>query len=104
MEIDRRRFLTLGAGAAAAAALAACTSDDAKSSRPPAPDVDGALHPTWDNGDDWQGCRYEDPGHQWPQGKIQLNDGKADGFLFTQVREGQTTPVDLWPISYYGSH
>src|SRR4051794_34695347 len=156
MEIDRRRFLTLGAGAAAAAALAACTSDDAKSSRPPAsaadvahrpralgnpkdapfdhvvilmmenrsfdhllgwlpgadgeqaglefPDLDGTMHPTWDNGDDWQGCKYEDPGHQWPQGKIQLNDGKADGFLFTQVREGRTTPVDLWPISYYGSH
>src|SRR4249919_545621 len=28
MQIDRRRFLTLGAGTAAAAALAACTSDD----------------------------------------------------------------------------
>ena len=35
MEIDRRRFLTLGAGAAAAAALAACSSDGSEpSSRP----------------------------------------------------------------------
>jgi phospholipase C len=66
------------------------------------PDLDGTTHPTWDNGDDWQGCRWEDPGHQWPQGQKHLNGGKGDGFLFTQVREGETTPIDLWPISYYG--
>jgi phospholipase C len=150
MEIDRRRFLTLGAGAAAAAALIACSSDTSttspasRASRPagdlgaPAdapfdhvvilmmenrsfdhllgwlpgadgrqaglsyPDLDGSSHPTWDNGDDWQGCKYEDPAHQWPDGEQQLNDGKGDGFLFTQVRDGETTPIDLWPISYYG--
>jgi phospholipase C len=156
MQIDRRRFLTLGAGTAAAAALAACTSDNGSTagnngtsvtSRPSDrayplgnpkdapfdhvvilmmenrsfdhllgwlpgakgeqaglsyPDLDGRSHPTWDNGDDWQGCKYEDPGHQWPQGQKHLNGGKGDGFLFTQVREGETTPIDLWPISYYG--
>src|SRR4051794_11773402 len=156
MSIDRRRFLTLGAGTAAAAALAACASDDAgtagspgtstasrRSSRPQPvgdpkrapfdhvvilmmenrsfdhllgwlpgadgrqaglsyPDLDGKSHPTWDNGDDWQGCAYEDPGHQWPQGQKHLNGGTGNGFLFTQVRDGETTPVDLWPISYYG--
>ena len=67
------------------------------------PDLTGKLHRTWNNGVDWQGCKYEDPAHQWPDGQTQLNDGKGDGFLFTQVASGQKAPVDLWPISYYGA-
>ena len=66
------------------------------------PDLNGKLHATWANGVDWQGCKYEDPAHQWPDGEQQFNTGKGDGFLFTQVQPGQKTPVDLWPISYYG--
>ena len=66
------------------------------------PDLDGKIHSTWDNGEDWQGCKYEDPAHQWPDGEKQLNGGKGDGFLFTQVKPGQTAPTDIWPISYYG--
>ncbi len=66
------------------------------------PDLTGATHPTWDLGTDYQGCQYMDPQHQWPAGQTQYNNGKGDGFLFTQVEDGQQTPVDLWPISYFG--
>ena len=66
------------------------------------PDLTGTLHPTWDLGDHYQGCDYLDPQHQWPAGATQLNDGKGDGFLFTQVREGEQTPADLFPIGYFG--
>src|SRR3954453_22884090 len=132
MDIDRRRFLTLGAGAAAAAALAACSSDGSKATpavtrRPPTtlpaghdapfdhvvllmmenrsfdhllgwvpgaegrqaglryPDGAGKLHATWDLGHDYQPCDFLDPQHQWEAARTQLNGGKADGFLLTQV-------------------
>jgi len=150
MELDRRRFLGLGAGVAAAAALAACSSGDTSSATStstrrsaaslPAgrdapfdhvvllmmenrsfdhllgwvpgadgrqaglryPDKAGKLYDTWDLGHEYQPCNYLDPQHQWEAARTQLNGGKVDGFLVTQVEhEEQTTPSDLWPISYY---
>ena len=66
------------------------------------PDLTGALHPTWSLHDDYQGCTYMDPQHQWEAGRTQLNGGKGDGFLFTQVQDtSQQDPTDLWPIGYY---
>jgi len=151
MELDRRRFLELGAGLAAAATLAACGSDGssaARSSRRGArsasglgdpsrapfdhvvllmmenrsfdhllgwvpgadgrqaglqyPDKAGNLHATWDLGHEYQPCNFLDPQHQWGAANIQLNGGKVDGFLLTQVTSAdQTAPSDLWPVSYY---
>ena len=66
------------------------------------PDLDGKLHRTWDLGDDYQSCGFLDPQHQWQDGVTQLNNGKGDGFLFTQINEGETAPHDLWPIGYFG--
>jgi phospholipase C len=67
------------------------------------PDGTGTLHPTWDLGDEYQPCGYLDPQHQWEAARTQLNGGKVDGFLLTQVRtEADKEPADLWPISYYG--
>lgn len=58
-------------------------------------DTTGAVVPTWDLGDNYQGCQWNDPQHQWAGGAKQLNGGKADGFLLTQ-------PVgDHFPIGYY---
>src|SRR6476661_1350150 len=153
MDLDRRRFLGLGAGVVAAAALAACSSDDATKDNGPGtdtppdrpaslpagkdapfdhvvllmmenrsfdhllgwvpgadgrqaglryPDKAGKLYDTWDLGHEYQPCDYLDPQHQWEAARTQLNGGKADGFLVTQVEhEEQTAPSDLWPISYY---
>jgi phospholipase C len=152
MDLDRRRFLELGAGLAASAALAACSSGGDPSARRPSsttrpkptelpaakdapfdhvvllmmenrsfdhllgwvpdaegrqaglqfPDLTGKLHPTWDLGHDYQPCDFLDPQHQWEAARTQLDGGKADGFLFTQLRAvGDTEPADLWPISYY---
>src|SRR5690349_1597644 len=133
MELDRRRFLGLGAGLAAAAALAACSSGDSSSATStstrrraaslPAgkdapfdhvvllmmenrsfdhllgwvpgadgeqaglryPDKAGKLYDTWDLGHEYQPCNYLDPKHQWEAARTQLNGGKVDGFLLTQV-------------------
>lgn len=30
---------------------------------------------------DYQGCGHPTPGHTWPQGRVQFNDGRCDGFL-----------------------
>ncbi len=65
------------------------------------PDLNGKLHPTWDLGTDYQSCNFLGPAHQWEDGVQQLNHGKGDGFLFTQVEEGLTTPHDRWPVGYF---
>lgn len=66
------------------------------------PGLDGKQYKTHDLGKDYQGCEFLDPKHQWEAAATQLNGGKADGFLFTQVHEGEEKPADLWPIGYYG--
>ncbi len=66
------------------------------------PDLDGKHHPTWALGTDYQGCQYLDPKHQWEAARTQLNHGRGDGFLLTQVHDGETAPADLWPIGYFG--
>jgi phospholipase C len=43
---------------------------------------------------DWQGCAHPDPDHSFEGGRIQLNDGKCDGFL----RSGEN---DEFAIGYY---
>jgi phospholipase C len=65
------------------------------------PGLDGRRYPTHDLGAQYQACQYLDPQHQWPAGQTQLDHGRGDGFLFTQVNEGGQAPADLWPIGYY---
>ncbi len=65
------------------------------------PDLTGKLHVTWDLGTDYQSCSFMGPAHQWQDGVVQLDHGKGDGFLFTQVETGKQTPTDLWPIGYF---
>ena len=65
------------------------------------PGLNGQQYKTHDLGNQFQGCEFLDPQHQWPDGQTQLNHGKADGFLFTQVNEGAQQPADLFPIGYY---
>jgi phospholipase C len=67
------------------------------------PGLDGKQYKSHDLGKQYQGCEFLDPRHQWEAGVTQLNGGKANGFLFTQVHEGEKQPADLWPIGYYGS-
>jgi phospholipase C len=57
------------------------------------PDVNGALHPTWELAPDYQGCRFEIPNHTWEGGRIELNHGACDGWLLANP--------DLYPIGYY---
>ena len=58
-------------------------------------DTAGVAHPTWPLAPDFQGCKYKDPGHTWPEVAVQYADGRCDGFL-------ETAPLgDRFPIGYY---
>ena len=46
---------------------------------------------------DFQNCDHPDPDHSYDGGRIQLNDGKCDGWLLTRPNE----LVDTFPIGYY---
>ena len=55
-------------------------------------DNDGKLHPTH-HLTERQGCGFEDPDHSWDGGRLQLNNGKMDGF-----RKGSN---DDFALGYY---
>lgn len=58
-------------------------------------DTDGGVHPTWPLAPDYQGCRYRDPGHTWPEVAAQYANVRCDGFL-------ANAPLgDRYPIGYY---
>ena len=58
-------------------------------------DTTGATFPTWNLGNNFQGCQFADPNHGVVGGQTQRNGGRNDGFLKTQ-------PVgDHFPIGYY---
>jgi phospholipase C len=58
-------------------------------------DPAGKLHPTFSLAPTigFQGCNNLDPDHSWEGGRIQVNDGKMDGWLRAQS--------DLFSIGYY---
>jgi phospholipase C len=56
-------------------------------------DRDGVIRSTH-HLTDWQGCDFHDPDHSWEGGRIQLNNGKCDGFLLS----GEN---DEFAIGYY---
>jgi len=60
----------------------------------------GTVYPTYDLAPDYQGCGYGDPDHSWQGGVVQLNSGKADGWLRTPA--GRRAD-DTFPIGYYTS-
>src|SRR4051794_8785388 len=45
---------------------------------------------------DYQGCGMRDPGHLWPQARVQFNNGGADGWLLPGSGN------DTYAIGYYG--
>jgi len=45
---------------------------------------------------DYQGCGMNDPGHLWPQARVQFNNGGADGWLLPGSGN------DTYAIGYYG--
>jgi phospholipase C len=58
-------------------------------------DSEGNMHESFDLAPNYQNCELADPDHSYDGGRIEINDGKMDGFLLTQ-------PVgDLFPIGYY---
>src|SRR5689334_12465196 len=58
-------------------------------------DSDGNPHTSWDLAPNFQNCNLADPDHSYAGGRIEINDGKMDGFLLPQV------PGDTFPIGYY---
>jgi phospholipase C len=58
----------------------------------------GTTYPTYNLAPDFQGCGYGDPDHSWPGGLVQLNGGKADGWLRTPK---DRRADDTFPIGFY---
>ncbi|MGH7898250.1 MAG: alkaline phosphatase family protein [Candidatus Binatia bacterium] len=58
-------------------------------------DADGNPQSSYDLAPNFQNCQLADPDHTYEGGRIEINDGKMDGFLLTQ-------PIgDTFPIGYY---
>ena len=58
----------------------------------------GTVYPTYNLAPDYQGCGYGDPDHSWQGGLVQLNGGKADGWLRTPANRRAD---DTFPIGFY---
>ena len=59
---------------------------------------DGKTEKTHPLTPDYQGCAHPDPGHGWNSGRVQLNDGKCDGFI------AKGSGNDGFAIGYYGEN
>src|SRR5581483_9305714 len=58
-------------------------------------DAAGNSHPTYDLAPNFQNCMLADPDHSYAGGRVEINNGRMDGFLLPQ-------PVgDTFPIGYY---
>jgi phospholipase C len=72
----------------------------------------GIYHPTAELAPDYQGCSHSDPGHSWQDGRIDLDNGRMDGFLFNNCGQADPTTAasycprqttnDQYTIGYYG--
>src|SRR6202140_2458990 len=68
-------------------------------------DGKGVAHPTHALAPDYQGCGFLDPGHSYNDGRVQYNNGGADGWLFDGSDEDLTKNPkranDIFAIGYY---
>lgn len=67
-------------------------------------DSKGIAHPTHALAPDYQGCGFLDPGHSYNDGRVQYNNGSADGWLLDGSDESDTNPKqanDIYAIGYY---
>lgn len=55
----------------------------------------GQMRESYDLAPQFQNCDLADPDHSYEGGRIEINDGKMDGFLLTQPSG------DAFPIAYY---
>lgn len=68
-------------------------------------DSKGGAHPTHSLAPDYQGCGFLDPGHSYRDGRVQYNNGGADGWLLDGSDESDTNPKqanDIYAVGYYG--
>ena len=68
-------------------------------------DSAGVQHPTHYLPPDYQGCAFLDPGHSYTDGRVQYDNGAADGWLFDGSDSSSTNPQqanDIFSIGYYG--
>src|ERR1700719_2995158 len=69
-------------------------------------DSKGAAHSTHALAPDYQGCGFLDPGHSYNDGRVQYNNGAADGWLLDGSDEDLTNNPkqanDVYAIGYYG--
>ena len=69
-------------------------------------DSKGAAHSTHALAPDYQGCGFLDPGHSYGDGRVQYNNGAADGWLLDGSDEDLTNNPkqanDVYAIGYYG--
>jgi phospholipase C len=68
-------------------------------------DSAGVQHPTHYLPPDYQGCAFLDPGHSYTDGRVQYDNGAADGWLFNGSDSSSTNPEqanDIFSIGYYG--
>jgi phospholipase C len=68
-------------------------------------DSKGGAHTTNALAPDYQGCGFLDPGHSYNDGRVQYNNGGADGWLLDGSDESTTNPKqanDVFAIGYYG--
>ena len=57
-------------------------------------DVSGISHPTHELAPDWTGCGFNDPDHSYSGGRIEVDNGRMDGFM-------KTSAADVYAIGYY---
>ena len=69
-------------------------------------DSKGAAHSTHALAPDYQGCGFLDPGHSYNDGRMQYNNGAADGWLLDGSDEDPPNNPkqanDVYAIGYYG--
>jgi len=68
-------------------------------------DTKGLPHPTHSLAPDYQGCGFLDPGHSYNDGRVQYNNGAADGWLLDGSDESTSNPKqanDVYAAGYYG--
>jgi phospholipase C len=57
-------------------------------------DVNGGIHSTHPLAPDWTGCAFNDPDHSYSGGRVEVDNGRMDGFM-------KTSGADVYAIGYY---
>jgi phospholipase C len=69
-------------------------------------DSKGGAHPTHSLVPDYQGCGFLDPGHSYNDGRVQYNNGGADGWLLDgsdeDLSKNPKQANDIYAVGYYG--